>query len=61
MGRFDPFLLQDDSLGAWKWVKVIKVIEYITFIQLPLWNDLHVQNFSLHVDSIEVKCNFPSF
>ena len=31
-----PLLPQNDSLAAPKWVKIIKMTEYITFIQLLL-------------------------
>ena len=55
MGSVGPFLPQNDSLGAPKWVKIVKITENITFIQLLLRIDLHVQNFGLHIDSIEVK------
>ena len=35
-GQLLPLLPQNDSLAAPKWVKIIKMTEYITFIQLLL-------------------------
>ena len=50
-----PFNPQNESVGAPKWVKIVKITEYITFIQLLLQIDLHVEYVGLHIDSIEVK------